>query len=263
MIIVPKIISYIKLWIPNNNIKNSLNIHVWLIEWISLLKSKLAVIYPDIRRKLQQYILLCDINDSNICYNQLIPWKNIFDKTSMDNFLIRNIIPKLVMSLRNITINPSNQELAIFNNVIIWYNFIPDIHIISLFCGEFFNKWLRVLTSWLAITPDYSEISQWYSGWKSMFPTELLNDIDIVTPFNIALDLMNNILMAGDDIEINNVLKISNESIVDSTYYSFLEKKLLNVKMRERLAVLNTGPRYGGGPAGVGAGGYTIGMYVR
>ncbi|VDP14527.1 unnamed protein product [Soboliphyme baturini] len=42
--------------------------------------------------------------------------------------------------------------------------------------------------------PDYNEITQWYTGWKSMFRADLLAMPAIREQFNLALDMMNQIL---------------------------------------------------------------------
>ena len=33
---------------------------------------------------------------------------------------------------------------------------------------------MQVLNTWLANSPNYDEVTQWYTGWKSLFDSELL-----------------------------------------------------------------------------------------
>lgn len=128
----PKLIKAVKNWSPNVDI---IPIHTWIHQWLPLMKSKLSALYPDIRRKMSQ--ALTNWQPEDIYAIQLIhPWCDIFDKISMDTFLIRIIIPKLVISLRNVTINPSNQDVAIFQKIVMWYDVIPSVHFISLFKGD-------------------------------------------------------------------------------------------------------------------------------
>ena len=275
MMIQPKLNSAVKTWLPSyfydknnrnnqnimdydlndindnnrndndNNINNNnCPIHYWLHPWLPLMKSKISVYYPEIRRKLNIFINSNwkDIESVKIL-NMISPWKNIFDKISMDNFLIRTVIPKLLISLRNILINPQNQEIIIFENVLKWYSLIPHINFISLLRGEFFDRWLRVLINWLLLSPDFMEVSEWYSGWKSVFPESLLQDTDIMEPFNKALNLMN-IALTSDEIESNKLLKNENTYFLETSYSIFLEKKMNDNKMRERLDELNKDERY-------------------
>ena len=179
------------------------------------------------------------------------PWRDVFDKTSMDGFLTRVIIPKLVVALRNVLINPHDQDIKAFEGVIAWYNIIPHIHFISLLRGEFFNRWLRVLINWLALSPDHMEVIEWYSGWKSLLPEGLLEDEDIMEPLNMALNLMNEALNSDNEEGGGEgggggggTKKIDITSISETSYCIFVEKKLTAIKMRERLDILNKDDRY-------------------
>ena len=259
MLIEPKIGMAVKAWIPsfsknnydNNNLNNNndnnntynnnndsmndfkynkLPIHCWLHPWLPLMKSKLSKHYPEIRRKFNSFISSFWSNNGNEDENENIlnmisSWKNIFDKNSMDNFLIKSIMPKLVISLRSVLINPQNQEIITFQNVLKWHSIIPHIHFISLFRGEFFNRWIRVLINWLMLSPDLMEVTEWYSGWKSVFPDSLLEDTDIMHPFNTALNIMN-IALTYDETQSIDMLKKENSKINETSYCIFLEKKL-------------------------------------
>ena len=239
MMVQPKIAAGVKAWLPTHDV---LPIHTWLHPWLPLMKSKLSSYYPEIRRKLGQALMSWDPIDTS-AVAVLQPWKDVFDKDSMEKFLSRVIIPKLVVSLRGILINPSNQDITIFNSIIAWYGLIPNIHIISLFQGEFFTKWLRVLLNWLLISPDFAEVSQWYSGWKSSFPPTLLEDVDMMAPFNTALTLMN-IAITAEEEDLEGELNKEAINITQTSYFACIEKKLSEMKARERLDQLNQDNRY-------------------
>ena len=55
-----------------------------------------------------------------------------------------------------------------------WEDLMPVHTMASLLDKLFFPKWLQVLTVWLNHSPDYEQVSKWYSGWKSMFSESLL-----------------------------------------------------------------------------------------
>lgn len=109
----------------------------------------------------------------------------------MEALLVRSILPKLMFVLRDFVINPLHQIIEPFQWVMIWADLIPQHHFINLLETEFFQKWIRVLYSWLTNNPDYEEVSRWYIGWKKMFPPEIVNNDRIRTQFNMALEVMN------------------------------------------------------------------------
>jgi len=237
--IQPKLIKAVKNWSPNVDI---IPIHTWIHQWLPLMKAKLAPLYPDIRRKMSQALSTWQPDD--IYAIQLIhPWRDIFDKISMDTFLIRMIIPKLVINLRNIIINPSNQDVSMFNKIAMWYDIIPSVHFISLFKGEFFARWLRVLVTWLSSSPDLEEIVQWYLGWKSVFPEKLLEEPDMLESFNSALDIMN-IALTAKEHEYGMLLKKAGSDVLDTSYFNVVEKKISENSMKDRLQELNKSSRY-------------------
>jgi hypothetical protein len=100
-----------------------------------------------------------------------------------------------------------------------------------------------VLLNWLAISPDFGEVSEWYSGWRSLFPAALLEDADMVEPFNSALNYMNTALTV-EESECAAVLGGEIASVIDTSYCAFYEKKVNELKMKERLKELNKDDRY-------------------
>ena len=57
-----------------------------------------------------------------------------------------------------------------------WIDLIPKQYIVTILEKHFFPKWLKVLSAWLTSSPNYDEVTHWYSGWKAMFPDVLLAD---------------------------------------------------------------------------------------
>lgn len=112
----------------------------------------------------------------------------------------------------------------------------------SLICSSI-SLLCRVLLNWLAISPDFGEVSEWYSGWRSCFPAELLEDADMVEPFNAALNYMNTALTV-EESECAAVLGGEIASVPDTSYCAFYEKKVNELKMKERLKELNKDDRY-------------------
>ena len=56
----------------------------------------------------------------------------------------------------------------------LWKDLIPLPAMVTLLERNFFPKWMQVLCTWLGNLPDYNEVTKWYTGWKSMFSSELL-----------------------------------------------------------------------------------------
>lgn len=193
----------------------SIPIHSWIVPWIGLLENKLiSSVFPDIRRKLGHALTRWSAQDPS-ALAVIQPWKGIFDESSLENFLIKNIIPKLVISMREQNVNPDGQDLAPFTSVLAWRNVVSRIHLDSILEGEFFPRWFRVLQYWLMHNPDFSEISAWYSAWKNAFPEDLCNDESILYYMNYALDMMATIL---------NMPQIPDASVKDKEGVEALEK---------------------------------------
>lgn len=55
----------------------------------------------------------------------------------------------------------------------------------------FFPRWLQTLALWLNHDPNYTQVTEWYSGWKRMLSDELLSQPTIKENFHKALEMMN------------------------------------------------------------------------
>lgn len=186
-LILPRLCQGVKEWNP---LTDTVPIHLWILPWSNILKHKMEEqIYPIIREKLGQ-ALQAWIPQDRSARAMITPWKNAFDEAQMHIFLMQHIVPKLQMVLSEFIINPLQQDLEPFNQVIEWHELIPTQLMAPLLDKYFFPKWMQVLVLWLNQTPDYVEISRWYSGWKSMLPENLLQDPNIKEHLRRALEMM-------------------------------------------------------------------------
>ncbi|XP_062521738.1 tuftelin-interacting protein 11-like [Corticium candelabrum] len=196
-LIIPKLFAEVENWSPT---ADPVPIHSWIHPWLPFLGTRLEPLYAPIRHKLATALTAWHPSDPS-ARMILEPWKNVFSPGSMDVFLLRTIVPKLIICLNELTVSPQKQELEPFNYVMAWQGMISDHHFASLFEKHFFPKWMQVLCAWLSNSPNYDEVTRWYLGWKSMFNETLLNTPAIKTQFGIALDIMNRAVAAPGSVK--------------------------------------------------------------
>ncbi len=244
MLIIPKLQQCVENWTPslktptlNGAVSEHLiSVHHWIHPWLPLLRSKLSILYPDIRRKMSSSLNKWSPPSAS-ALEMIQPWINIFDAASMSNLVVRSVIPRLVESLRNsFEIDPAAQDLAIYECVSSWKSLIPRSHYVCLFVGEVLTKWFKVLISWLTSgNCDFAEVSQWYSGWKSIVPEDMATDSLVLAPFDLALDLMQQIMMSEEGADPAETLLPFSYRIKQITSINYFE--LINEKKAEALAI--------------------------
>lgn len=112
-------------------------------------------------------------------------------------FMLENaVLPQLAKALRALEINPSNQEgIEVFMETMLWSECIDANIMSALLEGEFFNKWLFVLYSWMhQENTDLTEIVNWIEGWRSLIPQALLENEYTVRQFSRCWDVVNEVL---------------------------------------------------------------------
>ncbi|KFM56990.1 Tuftelin-interacting protein 11, partial [Stegodyphus mimosarum] len=191
-LVLPRLQKEVEAWNP---LTDTLPVHSWLHPWLPLMGSRLEPLYAPIRHKLAAALVNWHPSD---CSAKLIlePWKTVFSQGVMDAFVINNIVPKLAMALQAYVINPHQQHLDVWNWVMAWLDMMPEPCMITLLEKNFFPKWLQVLYTWLTHSPNYEEVTKWYTGWKSMLPPSLLTHPTIKEQFRQALDIMNRAVSA-------------------------------------------------------------------
>lgn len=139
-------------------------------------------IYSIIRRKLGAALRAWHPSDRSARL-MLQPWVQVFAKNDMNTFLKNNILPKLGEALSELVINPHQQHLDQWNWVYDWKDLIPIPTMATLLDQYFFPKWLQVLGLWLNHSPNYEQVTNWYTGWKGMLNEKLLVEPNVKGKF--------------------------------------------------------------------------------
>ena len=71
-----------------------------------------------------------------------------------------------------------------------WVDLVP-VNCLASLLVTVFPKWLPVFLDWLNSNPNFDEVANWYTWWKSKFPKEFVMNAIIQESFHKALQLMN------------------------------------------------------------------------
>jgi len=124
-----------------------------------------------------------------------LPGKKVLnDPAIFEKFLIRTILPKLETAMNEWTVNPSDQDLSLWNAVIQWSSVFSTETFIPFLLRTFFQKWFKALVSWLQSNPNFEEVYRWYTHWKECFPKSYQEEPIILHQFRKALELANSIM---------------------------------------------------------------------
>ncbi|XP_055905501.1 septin-interacting protein 1 isoform X2 [Eupeodes corollae] len=186
-LILPQLVAGVNEWDP---LTDTIPIHIWIIPWNTILGHKMEEhIFPTIREKLG-FALQAWTPQDRSARAMITPWKGAFDEGEMQAFMLKHIIPKLQMSLNDLIINPLQQDLELWNQVWEWKELIPPLLMGQMLDKFFFPKWMQVLVLWLNQSPDFDQISRWYTGWKSVFGEEIVKLPMIKEHLRRALEMM-------------------------------------------------------------------------
>ncbi|XP_036321564.1 septin-interacting protein 1 isoform X1 [Rhagoletis pomonella] len=186
-LVLPQLSNAVRDWDP---LTDTVPIHIWILPWNNILGHKMEeFIFPTIREKLAAALQAWMPQDRS-ARAMLTPWKGAFNDTEMQRFLSQHIIPKLQLVLSEFIINPLQQQLELWNQVWEWYELLTTQQMAQLLDKYFFPKWMQVLVLWLNQSPDFAEISRWYTGWKSMLTEDILREPTIKEHMRRALEIM-------------------------------------------------------------------------
>ncbi|XP_045473883.1 tuftelin-interacting protein 11 [Harmonia axyridis] len=186
--IVPRLKEEVESWDP---MTDTVPIHTWIHPWIPLIDTRLQdTIYPIIQDKLGAALTNWHPSDRSAKF-MLQPWKRVLPEGAFIAFLIKHIVPKLQMCMQSLVISPLEQHLDNWHWVMDWNDMLSVGNMTLILDKFFFPRWLQTLALWLNHDPNYTQVTEWYSGWKRMLSDELLSQPTIKENFHKALEMMN------------------------------------------------------------------------
>jgi tuftelin-interacting protein 11 len=168
--LLPKLSAEVENWDPTSD---TVPLHSWTHPWLTIMRDKMDHLYPTIRYKLANALNSWSPSDGS-AHAILKPWKEVFTTAVMEVFLVKTILPKLSYCLQTMEINPGRQNMQPIHWTLSWRDMISAAQFAGMLDKSFFPKWIQTLNVWLSNDPNYSEITNWYTGWKNTFDSELL-----------------------------------------------------------------------------------------
>ncbi|KAJ1674558.1 hypothetical protein EV182_003040 [Spiromyces aspiralis] len=183
--------------------------HLWIHPWLPYLGEHLVELYTGLRHKLATSLAEWEPGvggnaSPDFGLSIVQPWQYVFDRRDFGKLLKRAVTPKLDDMMRHrFVVNAQNQDVTPVRVLLAWSRLLPRSECLRLLERGFFQPWLEYLSRWLrqAVTTtttttateggsQFSQIAQWYSAWKSIFPTEVLEDSNVQDQFRRALAMM-------------------------------------------------------------------------
>ena len=198
--VLPRLTAELSSWQPASDATPP---HHWLHPWLPLLPPPgITDLFPSLRHKLAKALEARGATDA-AARAIVLPWATVLDANSWRALLVRYVLPKLAVTLREeLTINPAAQDLEPLHAVFAWRVALSVEQLAELLLADFFPKWLTVLRAWLAQRPDFDEVSRWYVGWKACLlehgGAPLLAHGPLRAQLNAALALVNTALTAAE-----------------------------------------------------------------
>ncbi|KAF9888017.1 hypothetical protein FE257_009407 [Aspergillus nanangensis] len=187
-LVVPKLTEALKQWKPRSSSRrhtsqqNSL-FPWWLFTWLQYLNERHTDpkqptgLMSDAKRKFRVVLDTWDLGKGLI--NGIELWRDALG-SEFDTCLRNHLLPRLGRHLReNFEVNPQDQDVAALEDVLKWKDFFRSNVIGLLLVAEFFPKWHNILYVWLTNDPNYEEVAEWFTWWRSQIPTDI-NDLTIV-----------------------------------------------------------------------------------
>ncbi|WEW60740.1 hypothetical protein PRK78_006227 [Emydomyces testavorans] len=204
-VIVPKLSNAIKEWKPKKSRrrdKSSEQFPWFLFDWLRYLGDQHtdpkapSGILSDTKRKFRSVLDKWDLSKGLL--GDIDLWKDILG-SEFDVALRNHLLPKLARHLReHFDVNPQDQDLAAFEDVMKWKPYFKPNVFAVLLGAEFFPKWHSVLHLWLTSDPNYEEVGQWFTWWKSQIPEDINAMDEVGEEWNRGLEMMNLALDLGD-----------------------------------------------------------------
>lgn len=187
--IVPKLTADLNKWNPRRNGRRHPSSHQksrfpwWLFPWLQYLDERhtdpkqATGLLSDAKRKFRVALDTWDLHQGLISGVEL--WRDALG-SEFDASLRNHLLPRLGRHLReDFEVNPQDQDLTALENVLKWKDFFKPNVLGLLLVAEFFPKWHNILYIWLTNDPNYEEVGEWFSWWRTQIPPEI-NELTIV-----------------------------------------------------------------------------------
>ncbi|KAI9880547.1 MAG: hypothetical protein M1830_002246 [Pleopsidium flavum] len=204
-LIVQKLAGAVIDWSPRGSLKRRRHHqppHIWLFPWLPYLDENhtdprsSSGLLVDVKRKFRVVIDNWDLSRGVV--EGLENWREVL-RGELDNVLIRHLLPRLASHMQeHLDINPQDQDLTALEQVLRWKDFFKPSTMGQLLVAEFFPKWHNILYVWLTSEPNYEEIWQWFSWWKTQIPEELNETQAVAAEWEKGLEMINQALDLGD-----------------------------------------------------------------
>ena len=183
-VVLPRLRSEIEGWDPR--VDTALP-HLWLHPWLPLLGKQMDILWAPIRFKISSCLERWDCSDTS-AHDFLKPWHHVFDPSNWDP-LIEKVLSKVEKSIAETPVQPDGQNLHALRSLFAWMDLAPPENISRVLESAFFPQWHAALRKWLRDSGcDFSEVLQWYQGWKALFPKELRDQARIQKQFASGLE---------------------------------------------------------------------------
>ncbi|ORM39366.1 Septin and tuftelin-interacting protein 1 -like protein 2 [Babesia sp. Xinjiang] len=165
--------------------------HIVVHPWLSKFDiSKICDLISSFMQAAKEMISIDCLNDSKKCEKVLNAWSDLLERDNMD-LLKSHLSTCLTVALKDVSINPRNQDTDVIEKVLLWHEFLGNDRMSDVLCKEFMPRWVMVLRNWLAFpSVNFDEVIVWYTGWKSLFPSTMLKGTGLEKSFKEALRIM-------------------------------------------------------------------------
>nr|ABC69931.1 STIP [Ciona savignyi] len=185
-LVLPQLQKEVDCWDP---LTDPIPLHSWIHPWLPHMKERLEPLYGPIRHKLSMALQMWHPRDPSARII-LEPWHKVFTRGSWDAFIIKTILPKLAKCMGEFIVDPRQQDLNDIECILSWKNLVPTASMVTILEKHFFPKWLKALSAWLNGSPDFEEVTQWYIGWKAVFPEPIVSNSFVKDRLKQALEMM-------------------------------------------------------------------------
>ena len=205
--IIPKLTREIEKWtfVEDDDEKVASSSSVpskWIFPWLEMLLEPIRNLSTTLKQKFANVL---DVSIGVKAVAVIEPWVEVktivFGRTWWSQFVEKTVVPKLVAKASLIEINPADQDLQIFNDLILWKSVLASSEETDgggciakvLERSHFWKKWSSTLKSWLRDEKncDLIEVAEWYESWKMLLGEDVCSHERPRMHLRLALEAMN------------------------------------------------------------------------